>query len=286
MASFCFMQCLFNLMHNFFLSTGIYSDSQYRSIPETLMAIFKNVCFAGGSQLGGATWFLRTLFQVSLIYMVVIYVSHKFNIKKLIIVISIFVCVVCATVISVYKLKLPIGLHSFCAAFLAFLSGVFLHSTNFVAKVSKYKYRIIIICLLLLYLLSSKGKVNMSTGQITNVIFFLICSIAGWFLLYSIALCNGIKDNILLIYIGQHTLSILAFHFLAFKIVTFIYLWISNKNMLRLATFPVIKNVPFLWIPYTICGITIPLILGTLFARCKNIMQKHKGKLYRYETLK
>lgn len=42
----------------------------------------------------------------------------------------------------------------------------------------------------------------------------------------------------------------------------------------------------FLWIPYTICGITIPLILGTLFARCKNIMQKHKGKLYRYETLK
>ena len=32
-----------------------------------------------------------------------------------------------------------------------------------------------------------------------------------------------------MIYTGQHTLSILVLHFLAFKIVTFIYILISNK---------------------------------------------------------
>lgn len=291
----------FNLMHNFFLKTGIYSDNpqfikmvtgsgnylqKYRKIPETLTAIIKNILFAGGSQLGGATWFLRTLFQISCIYMVIIYIMHKFDNKKLIIFASTLICTICATVISTYKINLPLGLHSLFASFLAFLTGAFLHNTNFICKLSKYKYRIIITCFLLLCLLNKIGKINMSSGKITNVVFFLICSIAGWFMLYSIALCKGIRENKLLIYIGQHTLSILLLHFLAFKIVTWIYILTSNNNMLLLAAFPVIKNVPFLWIPYTFCGIVFPLIADNLFTRCKNIIYKQKDRLYKEEDFR
>lgn len=157
----------FNLMHNFFLKTGIYSDNpqfikivkgtsnylqDYRDIHKTFTELFKNFFWAGGSQLGGVTWFLRTLFQVLFIYMVIVYISNKLNIKKPVICISIIVCSVCAA-------------------------------------------------------------------------------------------------------------------------------------------FPVIKNVPFLWIFYTLCGITVPLVLNAMFSKCKNIVLKiaiyrREGRLYKYEAHK
>lgn len=80
------------------------------------------------------------------------------------------------------------------------------------------------------------------------------------------------KENKILVFIGRHTLNILALHLLAFKIVTLIYILASNGNPLLLAVFPVIKKVPFLWTAYTFCGVTVPLFLW-------NIIYKQKGGL-------
>lgn len=283
---FVLCNAFFNLLHNVFLETGIYSDNpgfikmvtgannylqEYRTVYETCTEVFKNLLFAGGSQLGGATWFLRTLFQVLFVYMVIIYISGKFGYRKLIICISAFICVAGATIVSIYGLKLLLGLHSFFASFLAFLAGVFLNKTSFSKKLSGHRYKIIIISFCFLCILNKYGKTDMAAGNITNVVFFLISSVAGWFMLYSMASCKGIKDSKLLVYIGQHTLSIMTLHFLAFKIVTWIYLLISGRDMLYLAAFPVIRNVPFLWFFYTLCGVAVPLITEAGFLKCRNL---------------
>ncbi len=275
----------FNVMHNTFLKTGIYSDNpnftrlvrdvqEYRNVQETFIAVFKNFFFAGGSQLGGATWFLRTLFCVSIIYMCLIYFSDKFNIKKYTIPLSIVICMAGAEIVSRYKLVFPLGMHCFFAAYLAFLSGVIIHKINIMDKIYRNKYKVSIVTFLLLCVLNNFGSVNMSSGKITNPLFFLTVSILGWFMLYSIASYPYIKENRLLVFIGQHTLGIMLFHLLAFKIVTFVYLFLSNEKMLLLATFPVIKNVQFLWLPYTVIGIAVPLIPGILFNICKKLYIK------------
>lgn len=271
---FVLCNALFNLVHNLFLEIGIYSDNpmfikmaagannylqEYRTASEICIEIIKNLFFAGGSQLGGATWFLRTLFQVLFVYMIIIYITGKYNSTKLVICISAFVCIVGASIVSMYNLKFPLGMHSFFAAFLAFLAGVLINKTDFNKIISKHKYKAVVICFLSLFMLNKYGKVDMASGNITNVVFFLISSVTGWFMLYSIASCKCIRDNRLLVYTGRHTLSIMALHFLAFKIVTWIYLSISGGDMLYLAAFPVIRNVPFLWVFYTLCGVAVPL---------------------------
>jgi len=281
----------FNLMHNLFLKTGIYTDNvkltelvkgsgnyvqKYRGEGETFVAILKNFFFAGGSQLGGATWFLRTLFCVSVIYMGIIYVSNQFNLKKYIIPFSAVICMAGAEIVSRYKLVLPLGIHCFFAAYLAFLSGVTIHNMDISDKIFRHRYKILAITLLLLCLLNNAGSINMSSGNITNPLFFLAVSVLGWFMLYSIASCQCIKENRLLVFIGQHTLGILLFHLLAFKIVTWAYIFFSNEKKLLLAAFPVIKNVAFLWLPYTVIGIAIPLMPRILFNTCKNICRKER----------
>ncbi len=282
---FVLCNAFFNLMHNIFLKTGIYSDNvkitklikgpgncvqEYRNAGETFVAILKNFCFAGGSQLGGATWFLRTLFCVSVVYMGIIYVSNKFNIKKYTIPFSAMICMAGAAIVSRYKLVLPLGIHCFFAAYLAFLSGVILHNMDIPDKIFRHRNKTLTITLLLLCLLNHAGSINMSSGNITNPLFFLTVSVSGWFMLYSIASYQCIRENRLLVFIGQHTLGILLFHFLAFKIVTWVYISLSNEKKLLLAAFPVIKNVAFLWLSYTVIGIAIPLMPGILFSMCKS----------------
>ncbi len=291
---FVLCNSFFNLIHNFLLKTGIYSDNpdfaklvkqannylqEYRTVPETCKAILKNLFFMGGSQLGGATWFLRTLFQISFTYMVIVYISNKFNIKKILFFISVIICITGSTIVSVYKLQMPLGIHSFFASFLAFLLGIVLNKAGISGKILKHKYKVFVISFLFFCLLNKTGKINISYGNITNVIFFLVSSTTGWFMLYSIASFQYIKENKILVFIGRHTLSILALHLLAFKIVTLIYILASNGNPLLLAVFPVIKKVPFLWTAYTFCGVTVPLFLW-------NIIYKQKGRLNKYEIHK
>ncbi|MFG6328327.1 MAG: acyltransferase [Lachnospiraceae bacterium] len=281
---FVLCNALFNLIHNFLLETGIYSDNPqflkmvtgpnnylqpYRTVSATCKEIIKNLLFAGGSQLGGATWFLRTLFQVLLVYMVIIYISRKFNSRKIMLCISGFICITGATIVSIYNLRLPLGIHSFFAAFAVFQTGVFVHNACLDKRFSRHKYKVIVISFLLLCLLNRYGKVNMSSGNITNIVFFLAVSITGWVLLYSIASCKSIRENKLLIYIGQHTLSIMVLHLLAFKIVTWIYILISNRDVLLLAAFPVISKVPYLWAFYTLCGVAVPLFAEAVFLKFK-----------------
>lgn len=210
-----------------------------------------------------------------MVYMVVIYISEKFNNKKLLVCVSVFICMAGATVVSIYNLRFPLGLHSFFAAFIVFQAGVFLHNTCPGRKISGHKYKVITVSFIALCLLSRYGKIDMASGNITNIVFFLAASFAGWFLLYSIASCKGIRENKFLIYTGQHTLSILVLHFLAFKIVTFIYILISNKDMLYLAAFPVIRNVPFLWLFYTVCGVSVSLFAEYVFFICKKALLKN-----------
>lgn len=70
----------------------------------------------------------------------------------------------------------------------------------------------------------------------------------------------NMKIGTMLAYIGKHTMSIIMLHLLCFKLVSFIYIQVSGIDYLYLARFPAIKENVYLWIPYIVTGVAVPLI--------------------------
>ena len=66
-------------------------------------------------------------------------------------------------------------------------------------------------------------------------------------------------------YIGSKTLYILVFHFLAFKLVSSVYLYFKSLPIDLLTQFPVLEETnSWLWIIYVISGIIFPLVIWKL----------------------
>ena len=73
------------------------------------------------------------------------------------------------------------------------------------------------------------------------------------------------KIHPVLSYIGERTLYILIFHFLAFKFISLIYIIFNELSIESYLPLPLIKGANcWLWIAYTVAGVTIPLLLWEL----------------------
>lgn len=86
---------IYLLLNNFFIDTNIYTDNPlisdatditkynspqpYLSQTQIIPNLFKMLFLSYGTQLGGATWFLRVLFWVSVAYCFVYYLFKKLN---------------------------------------------------------------------------------------------------------------------------------------------------------------------------------------------------------------
>lgn len=272
---------IFNLCNNLFLLIGIYTNDElflqltisgndklidFISFKETIIAILKNILFTGGTQMGGATWFLRTLFAVSIINMVLRYLYRHFKFGKPVFWGCVVLSVIAAQIVTMSDISLTLGINTYFAAYVAFLMGMFLKHYNIMESI-KGKYVIIWICtLVILLIMNNFVDIGMNTGLITNVIFFVIVSLAGWIFIYGIALLvNKTKLRSIFSYVGRHTLWILLLHFLSFKIVSCIYIMITGVNKLYLAAFPVIKIAGGAWwIAYTVVGVAVPLMVEWL----------------------
>lgn len=66
-------------------------------------------------------------------------------------------------------------------------------------------------------------------------------------------------------YIGDKTLYILIFHFLAFKLVSLVYIEYCHLQLGNLAQFPVLpESNLYLWIIYSLTGIGISILMWEL----------------------
>ena len=83
-----------------------------------------------------------------------------------------------------------------------------------------------------------------------------------------------IKCFNLLSFIGRNTLYILVFHYLAFKLVSFGYVMISGEDIELLTQNVIYTPEWWLWIVYSVAGVTIPLLIRYFFVRC--CMKKQK----------
>ncbi len=114
-----------------------------------------------------------------------------------------------------------------------------------------------------------KGMAGSQGAKGLSILPYYILAISGTIALITFsAYINGRKAGRLFAYIGDKTLYILTFHFLAFKMVSFFYLYFNGLPIGRLTEFPVLSNVP-IWMSlvYTLVGVILPILLWKIIKR-------------------
>lgn len=265
---------IFIVLNNLFIRVHIYTnESIFLSLvseghliepmdfKDTVIALFKIIFFAGGTQLGGATWFFRVLFAISVIHLIVRYISCHWKYGNVVFGLVVILTIVVAELETLFQFRLPMELQSCFAAYFAYLIGMLIQRRKLLVYVKQYEKACFGVALILLLVLNSFGSISMNIGSITNVFYFFVVSVSGWIVCWIIAEhVPGLLQK-KMEYLGLHTKWIIILHFLCFKIVSAIYLGIAEKNMVLLATYPVLENVPYLWIFYLIIGVTVPIFL-------------------------
>lgn len=278
---FVLINGFYTISSNLFLKLGIYSNKNgggilavdYLSTQDVVKKLIQNIFFSGGSQLGGATWFLRSLFFVTIFNEIFHLLLRKIKKENYYLILSLTFSIIG---IILYQMQISlvvnvlsiVGLQSFFMAYFAYLLGIILKKLDIMKKIVHHKKSVFTMSVFILLILNNLGSIEMNVGKDTNVIYYLIVSLAGWNIIYIVSsLKNSL--NYKLSYIGKKSIWILGLHFLCFKLISLLYIFITNKPIILLAHYPVIKDIHYLWILYTVIGIAIPLLIERMICLLK-----------------
>lgn len=282
------------LCQNFFLKIGFLTTNQeaynllgcylpdgcntYVTLKTAVLYILKSFCFMNSRPFAGGLWFLGGLFFVTFLYSLIQFILVKFNHGNLHIFLSIFFlilgflfeCLQLPAKISLFK-QVDIILISE----IMFTIGTLIKKYNVINLLKNMKsyLKILIasISLLILIIVSNYGTISIAARNIINPLFYLAVSIVGFVFIFYISL--GVDKffilNTIYIYIGKHTIPILALHTLAFKIVTIMEWKIYDTEKIVLSAYPVWKN-SFVWtIAYLFAGLFIPILVTYPISKVK-----------------
>lgn len=280
---FVLYEIFFILSHNIFINLNIYnlelsgSLASYFTIKEMLVNIKNAILLIGSEQMAGALWFVVVLFMINIFYVILNYllnitVKHEYiEWTKFIIIIIIFV-------IGDFTIRNNIifsrNLNTAAILLIIYYLGDVYKKNE--EKVSINIWIAIGSCILLLNN-SNYGRVDLVMNQYVSPSFFMLNAIMGIYIMIFLSkkitqLNIGVKY---LTYIGKNTYSIMALHFLAFKIVTWVKIIIYKEDIFCLASFPTYNSKNIWWVIYTLIGIAVPLsiswILSWIVTKFKNL---------------
>ena len=265
---------LFLLIHNLLILVGIYNSqygfeggSSFYGIKDTLnnlgMILFT---MHGYEELLGGFWFIRALFLSSLLIVVFSFLLRKIPKYKheLMCLIFLLLTILIRRYFNNEELWRDISMGIFGALF--FMFGNLLKQYG---NIWKNKY-VLATCSLtfLLSLLYFSDVVKMECGY-NKVIPYAIAAISGILVVLFVSYVLEKKASLInpvMYYIGNHTLLILALHFLCFRLVSVVLFFIYNIDFVHVAEHPVIQDIDtsigsWWWMLYAFAGISIPLLL-------------------------
>ena len=272
---------IFLLLHNFFYHINLYNTEYGRN--EFLSQTKQILTMTGSEQLLGGFWFLKELLYASIISFTVFKLLSLFKLRLnlvMLLVCTVFFMVL-AYIQSIIPYKVPtIGSQTFMATSY-FIAGAALHRADMLfTNINKLKCGIVLFVSFILLSQFVKGTIN-SQGH-TIFPYYAVSIIAS---ISAIYLTRYLGKQVMsaLDYVGKRTLYILIFHFISFKIVSFVFIATKSSSITELASFPIVENnSPFLWIIYSIAGVIVPLLIkhgtdkfSSLYKNC-NIFKKRE----------
>ena len=252
---------IFSLLRNFFINIHVYTnnpqvletvDSKFAFVTEywtwkdILINIIKGCILPGNVQMGGALWFLATLLQISVLYCIVDFVLKRFLDKKHILLAQFVVAVVFLGIGYFFHVKgvYLFGIESCFSCYILFYIGLLLnrYSEKVYPEVLWKRITVLVLSFVVLCVLNHFGSVGLSGNNYNDPLFLIIASLAGWYMLYEMAslLKSSAVVSKWMAYIGKNTLPIVVLHFLAFKLVSLIGVWINGDELYQISAFPVL----------------------------------------------
>lgn len=276
---------LFLSLHNLFMLIGIYNPyygfeggSYYYTLEDIIQKLFF-ILFTMHEyeELLGGFWFIRALFISSIIIAVSSLFLNKVKRNKyeLLCLIYLLLTILIRRLASDSEFWRDISMGMF---------GAFFYMLGYVAmRYSSYwynKYVVAICCIsmVLLYIYFEDG-ISMGCGY-NKVIPFSISAISGTLLTLYVSKLIEKRTLVLkrfLYCIGNHTLVILALHFLSFRFISYFLVLANGLDVSLVAEHPVITSVNTLflwWIVYAIIGVVVPIILVLIYQYICNSLNK------------
>ena len=274
----------FILLHNIFFKLEIYSPEvtfrgatvPYYSIADTFVRLAKLIFFQESEQLLGGFWFLPCLFFTAIIFFAFSFISNKLR-KSYALPLLCILGFILGNFMFYNDIRFPFI--PFDARL--FLVTTFLFFIGFLYK--KYEYLVPInsyfslLCLLLLVFVLTIGhykidSINNTVGYLPKAILYLVFTpiLGTYIILYLSKIISRYRIADFFDYIGRNTITILALHFLSFKLVSFLIVYSENLNRFEIANFPVIPNRDGWFLAYFLAGLLIPLTVRTTWAKMNN----------------
>ena len=285
------------ITHNFFVQIDILcTDNSLGNLPKNgfipvkglygfkdiLIEITKAIFMIGGGQLSGALWFLRTMMFSSLLLEIQFRLIHRIkkngNLSIYVTGINIILFII-GVILSRHKIHLPYSFELVATTMIFFSIGI--HFKDFIQKIFSisqlFRMLIVINGFIIILIITPFDVVDISRNYFSNPMLMLAGASLGFLVIYlvSIGISNTKLAN-LIIYIGNNTVCIMCWHFLAFKIVNLILILKYNYPHIYLAKYPVIDGRYWMW--YTIIGVGLPLILCYFYNKMRYKLWNAKNK--------
>ena len=281
---------VFTLLNNVFIRCNIYTSEKnvedyldeslvsihsVMSVKDMLKNIVKGIFFAGHTELGGAFWFLRVLFYISVSYLCIDFILKRFIRNGR----TVLICqgIVSAVFLGVgYYMSLKnidtFALDKLFSCYCLYYLGL-LMSIVIPKKWEKTSVCLVtsVVSFFALWGLGMIGTISLGNNDYVNPLFMLTASVLGWMMVYSVSVLTVriLFLNRFFTLLGRNTIIIVIFHFLFFKPVNALVMYVKGWPVQTVAGFPVSVNTGMWWILYTLVSVGLCLLTALVWKRLK-----------------
>ena len=271
---------IYTALHNVFIRLNVYTDNplllEYASGPyiglmdhisrrtmlNTALAALR---MEANTQLGGAFWFLVTLFELSVSYVLIDYLLRKLLRCKDTAFLQTFLSIVfLATGYRCYLTGNQLtGFDKVFSYYILFHGGYLLRRFRVNSRERSEIWHAILFAVAFAVLLWNNPRMHLELGSNSYVTpaYLLLNSAAGWVFLYELA--HYIQKiawlKKLMVVVGQNTMGVVILHFLSFKLVNLAGVLVERKPLCLVAAFPVLYQGGVWWIAYFVVGLGLPV---------------------------
>lgn len=264
-----------NVVSRFFINGELYS---LREIGEKA---FQILTMSHLERLVGGYWFLISLFFASIFTLLIIYGlrqlpdERKSNWLALAVLFSLFAG------IFQYYFSTRCSLwfdEKTCMGTAFYITGYIFRKKNIVSNIISYGF----LLLLIPAYVACFRHFGIDTCRGWDIMLYYFIAVCGTLGIISVSAHISLKkwSSFAFCYLGRKTFIILTFHFLAFKLVSAIYIFFSGLPIQRLGDYPVISNTNnWMWIPYSIAGVSFPLLINRFISFMNELINRGKKQL-------
>ncbi len=283
---------IFVLLHNVLANTSIIPPGvivssipapEIYSVREIMIRIIKGALFSYQEPLIGGFWFFKILFLISCSYCIVDYLLRKMHFTRYQNRIVVQLAVSALFLFFGYtcsKKHLDLhGLEFIGSYYCLYYFGILFHNVR--DRFKGFRWYVWIIILLvsfgILCWLYPRGRIGYNRNDYTSPQYLLACAISGWIMVCSASVLLNKVPVIrnLLINVGKRTIFVLILHIPVLKIVEIVEAYLYGNPVICLTTGASLRGGAVSLVIYTIIGVGVPVILGTIYQRIKiDFLQK------------